>query len=140
MYQQTIIMGNLGRDPEMRYLPDGTAVTNMSVATNKKWTDKGTGEAREITTWFRVAVWGRQAEPVAEYLKSGSMVLVIGELQPDPQTGGPKLFNKQDGSVGSSFELKAFQVKFLPGQMEGSGDNQGESSSSKPSEEDEIPF
>jgi single-strand DNA-binding protein len=143
MYQQVIVMGNLGRDPEMRYMPDGTAVTNMSVASNKSWTDQATGEARKITTWWRVSVWGKQAEPVSEYLKQGSMVLIVGEMNPDKDTGGPRLFTRQDGSVGSSYELKAFQVKFLPGKAESSdGGHGGEGvyESTAPEEEDEIPF
>ena len=140
MFQQTIIMGNLGRDPEMRYMPDGTAVTNIAVATNKQWTNKGTGEEHKVTTWFRVSVWGNQAEPVNEYLKTGSGVLVIGELQTDPETGGPKLWTAQDGSVRASFELRAFQVKFLPGKVESTDDYQGETGQIEPQEEDEIPF
>ena len=62
MYQKLIIVGNLGQDPEMRYMPDGQAVTNFSLATNRRWTDGPTGQPREETTWFRISVWGKQAE------------------------------------------------------------------------------
>ena len=76
MYQKVIIVGNLGTDPEMRYMPDGTAVTNFSVATNRRWTDRATGEPREETTWFRVSVWRQQAETANQYLSKGRQVLV----------------------------------------------------------------
>ena len=67
MYQQIIIVGNLGSDPEMRYMPDGTAVTNFSVATNRKWTD-GNGDPQEEVPWFRESAWGREAETSNQYL------------------------------------------------------------------------
>ena len=89
MYQKTLIVGNLGREPEMRYMPDGTAVTNLNVATNRRWTDKQSGQPVEEVTWFRVNVWGRQAETCNEYLSKGSKVLVEGTLVPDKETGGP---------------------------------------------------
>jgi single-strand DNA-binding protein len=111
MYQKIIIIGNLGRDPEMRYMPDGTAVTGFSVATNRRWTDRQTGEPHDETTWFRVSVWGRQAETANQYLSKGRRVLVEGTLQADPQTGGPKLWTRQDGTVGSSFEIRASNIQ-----------------------------
>lgn len=137
-YQRIEIIGNLGRDPEMRYMPDGTGVTNMTVATNKQWKDKATGEDRKVTTWFRVSVWGRQAEAVAEYMKQGSQVFVAGELVTDTETGGPKLFTRQDGSVGASFEIRSFEVKFLQGKSESVGSH--EDGQIEAQEEDEIPF
>jgi single-strand DNA-binding protein len=115
MYQKITIVGNLGRDPEMRYLANGTAVTNFSVATTNRWTDQASGEPREETTWFRVSVWGRQAEVANQYLSKGRQVLVDGRIQPDPQTGGPRLFTRQDGTVGSSFEVRANTVRFIGG-------------------------
>jgi single-strand DNA-binding protein len=143
MYQKIIIVGNLGRDPEMRYMPDGTAVTNLSVATSHRWNDSRTGETREETTWFRVAVWGRQAETVNQYLSKGRQVLVEGRLEVDSQTGGPRLFTRQDGSVGSSFEIRAFQVRFIGGRGETGGfDDSGdfEAGGRAAQEEDDIPF
>ncbi len=145
MYQKIVIVGRLGRDPEMRYMPDGTAVTSMNVATDRRWTDKGTGQPVQETTWFRVSVWGRQAESVNQYLNKGSMVLVEGHIRPDPQTGGPRLYSRQDGTMGSSFEVTAENVRFLSGRGEGgssgnfSDDIQG---GGKPAaqEEDDIPF
>lgn len=140
MYQKLIIIGNLGRDPEMRYLPDGTAVTNLNVATNRSWTDRASGERREETTWFRVSVWGRQAETVNEYLKKGRQVLVEGRLEVDPQTGGPRTFTRQDGTVGSVFEMRAFNVRFIGGRDDISYSDEDSFGTSTVQEEDEIPF
>ncbi|MCA9947964.1 MAG: single-stranded DNA-binding protein, partial [Anaerolineales bacterium] len=80
MYQKLIITGNLGSDPEMRYMPDGRAVSNFSVACNRRWTDRATGQPQEEVTWFRVSVWGRQAEAAHEYLSKGRQVLIEGRL------------------------------------------------------------
>ena len=143
MYQKIIIIGNLGRDPEMRYMPDGTAVTNINVATNRRWTDRASGEPRDETTWFRVSVWRRQAETVNQYLSKGSRVLVEGRLQTDPQTGGPRLFTRQDGTVGATYEITADFVRFLSGRDEGGfGGSEGGPDSGAPAaqEEDDIPF
>lgn len=141
MYQKITIVGNLGGDPEMRYMPDGTAVTNFSVATNRRWTNQQTGEPAEETTWFRVSVWGRQAETTNQYLSKGQQVLVEGRLRPDPQTGGPRLWTGQDGTVRASFELQAFLVRFLSGRDDSySMDNDGYSDAAPAQEEDDIPF
>jgi single-strand DNA-binding protein len=96
-------------------------------------------ESRE-TTWFRVSVWGRQAETANQYLSKGRRVLVEGTLQADPQTGGPKLWTRQDGTVGSSFEIRASNIQFLGGREEGGyeGDESYEGPGAQ--EEDEIPF
>lgn len=140
MYQKVIIAGNLGSDPEMRYMPDGTPVTNFSVATNRRWTDRASGEPREETVWFRVSAWGRQAEIANEYLSKGRQVLVEGRMQSDPQTGGPRIFTRQDGTAGASYELRAFSVQFIGGRDSGglSGDAGFEGPPAQ--EEDEIPF
>ena len=113
MYQQLTLVGNLGSDPEMRYLPDGTAVTNFSVATNRKWTD-GSGNPKEETVWFRVAVWGKQAEACNQYLSKGRQVFVTGRLKPD-DTGSPRTYVANDGTTRASFEVTASEVKFLGG-------------------------
>jgi single-strand DNA-binding protein len=140
MYQKVVIVGNLGTDPEMRYMPNGTAVTNFNVATNRKWTDKASGEPREETTWFRVSVWGRQAEAANQYLSKGRQVLIEGRLRPDPQTGGPKLWTGQDGSMRASFELTAEVVRFI-GSREEATMTEGEPMAGPAAqEEDEIPF
>ncbi|MEM7118135.1 MAG: single-stranded DNA-binding protein [Chloroflexota bacterium] len=145
MYQKIVIVGNLGRDPEMRYMPDGTAVTSFSVATNRRWTDRNTGQPTDETTWFRVSVWGRQAETANQYLSRGRKVLVEGAITPDRNTGGPRLWTAQDGSVRASFEIRADAVRFLSGRDEGAGyvpaGGDGNYSSAAPAqEEDDIPF
>ncbi len=117
MYQKIIIVGNLGRDPEMRYTPDGTPVTTLSVATNRKWTNQG-GTTGEETTWFRVTAWRKTAEAAAKYLNKGRQVLIEGRLKPDPQTGGPKVWQRQDGTAGASYEITASTIRFLGQQGE----------------------
>lgn len=140
MMQKTIIIGNLGADPEMRYFPDGTAVTNFSVATNRKWTDQMSGEPVQETTWFRISVTGNQAEACSKYLAKGRQVYVEGRLRCDPATGGPKLWTAEDGTVRASFEVQAYVVNFLGGKddyVEGGGAVSGTPAAM---EEDEIPF
>ena len=141
MYQKIIVIGYLGGDPEMRYMPDGTAVTNFSVATSRRWSGQD-GQPRDETTWFRVEVWRRQAETVNQYLSKGSKVLVEGRIKPDPETGGPRLWNRQDGSVGASFEIVADTVRFLSARgEEGSYSGGDDDYAAAPAqEEDDIPF
>jgi single-strand DNA-binding protein len=146
MYQKIIVVGNLGRDPEMRYMPDGTAVTQFSMATSRRWNDRSTGQPVEETTWFRVSVWGRQAEAVNQYLSKGRSVIVEGHLRPDPQTGGPRLWAGQDGTMRASFEINAETVRFLGGRDGGGGassfDEGAPAGGGRPAaqEEDDIPF
>ncbi len=148
MYQKITIVGRLGRDPEMRYMPDGTAVTQINVATDRRWTDKATGNPVQETTWFRVSVWGRQAESTNQYLSKGSLVLVEGHIRPDPQTGGPKLYTRQDGTAGANFEITAENVRFLSsrgdsgGSANYAGGEPAAAGGGKPAahEEDDIPF
>ena len=142
MYHTIIIVGNLGRDPEMRYLPYGQPVTNFSVAASRKYTDRDDQPVDE-TTWFRISVWGRQAETCNQYLKRGSRVLVEGRLRPDPATGSPRIWTRQDGTSGASFEVNAQVVRFLSSRAEtesmaGSGDFA--SGPPMDSGDDDIPF
>ena len=135
MYHKIIIVGNLGRDPEMRYTPQGTPVTTLSVATNRRWTNAD-GTPGEETIWFRVSAWGKQAEVCNQYLSKGRQVLVEGHLKPDPETGGPRIWTRQDGTAGASFEVNASVVRFLGGR--------GEAVETGPEgeviEEEEMPF
>lgn len=78
---KVILIGHLGKDPETRYMPDGGAVTNFSMATSERWTDKKTGEQQEKTEWHRLSAFGRVAEIAGEYLKKGSLVAIEGKLQ-----------------------------------------------------------
>jgi single-strand DNA-binding protein len=118
MYQKVIIVGNLGRDPEMRYTPSGQPVTNFSVATNRRWTNTD-GTPGEETVWFRVTAWGKLGETCNQYLSKGRQVFVEGRLRPDPETGGPRIWTRQDGTAGASFEITAFTVRFLGRRDEG---------------------
>ena len=144
MYQKVTIIGNLGGDPEMRYMPDGTAVTSFNVATNRKWTNKD-GSKGEETVWFRVSAWRRLAETTNQYLSKGRQVFVEGRLTADKETGGPRVWTGNDGQPRASFELMALEVKFLSGG--GMTDIGGGASrpanagaSNAPSVEDDIPF
>lgn len=140
MYQKLVIVGNLGRDPEMRYAPNGDAVTSLNIATNRKYTDKG-GQLVKETTWFRVSVWGKQAESCNTYLKKGSAVLVEGRLNADKTTGGPRIFTRQDGTSGASYEVTAERVQFLSGgQRDGDGASGSGHFEESPADEDSIPF
>jgi single-strand DNA-binding protein len=112
MYQRLVLVGNLGRDPEMRYTPSGTPVTSFPVATTRKWTDAN-GQPKEETAWFRISVWGKQAEACNQYLQKGRQVLVEGTLVADEKTGGPRIYQRNDGTAGASFEVRAQSVRFL---------------------------
>ena len=111
-YHTVILVGNLGRDPEMRYTPAGQAVTNFSLAINDDYTNNN-GERIKRTIWVRVSTWGKQAESCNQYLKKGSKALVEGRLTVDPATGGPRVWTGQDGSTRASFEVSAQTVRFL---------------------------
>lgn len=132
MFSQTIIIGRVGKNPEMRFTPTGKAVTNFSVATSNKYGDK------EETTWFRVVTWQKQAEVCNQYVKKGMLVMVVGRLNPD-ENGNPKVFTKQDGSAGSNFELTAQNVKFLSNKVQSSENSHGEQDGSEIAEDD-FPF
>ena len=111
MFHTIIIIGNLGKDPEMRYSPNGQAVTSFSLASNRTYKGNDGQQVKE-TTWFRITVWGNQAESCNQYLKKGSKVLVEGRLIPD-EKGSPRVFQRKDGTYGASFEVNAQTVRFL---------------------------
>jgi single-strand DNA-binding protein len=113
MYQTLILVGNLGKEPEMRFTPSGQPVTTLSVATNRRY-ENTNGQPVKETTWFRVTVWGKQAETCNQYLHKGSKVLVEGRLTPDPETGGPRVW-ENGGKFGASYEVTASTVCFLSG-------------------------
>lgn len=131
MYQKIILVGNLGRDPEMRYTQEGTPVTNFSMATNESWTDQS-GQSQERTTWWRISAWRRLGEVCAEYLSKGRQVLVEGRMNPDPDTGGPRVWTGDDGVPRASYELTALTVKFLG--------TRGEVTREESVEQGDIPF
>ncbi len=111
MYQHITLVGNLGRDAELRYTPAGQPVTDLSVATKEVWKDQA-GEKQDRTTWWKVSVWGKQAENCNQFLTKGSRVLVEGTLRGD-ESGNPRTYQKKDGTTGSSFEMTAKEVRFL---------------------------
>jgi len=111
MLQRIVIIGNLGRDPEMRYTEAGHPVTNMSVATNRKYTNSA-GDEVEVVTWFRVSVWGKQAEACNEYLAKGRQVYIEGRLIAS-ESGNPRMWSGEDGEQHTAFEINAYAVHFL---------------------------
>ncbi len=137
MYQKLVIVGRLGRDPEMRYTPTGQAVTSFSVATDRQYSDQS-GKPVKETVWFRVSAWGKLAETCNTYLQKGKLVLIEGRLTVDTKTGGPRVWTGQDGQARASYEVSAQTVKFLSQRQEGGEPGQEEELDIAPSEE--IPF
>ena len=127
MYQQITIIGNLGQDPEMKYLPDGRPVTNFSVATNRRWKNNDGSEGEEVT-WFRVACFGKLAETTNQYLEKGRQVMVVGRVKANA-------YIDREGEARASLDLIAAEVKFL-----GNGNGQHEAAPATEQEEENIPF
>jgi single-strand DNA-binding protein len=137
---KVIIVGNLGRDPETKYLPSGDAVTNLAVATTDSWKDKATGEKREETEWHRISAFGKLAEIMAQYLKKGSQVYIEGSLK-------TRKYTDKDGVEKYATEIRADTMQMLGGKPEGSAPAQRQAaapSQSKPtpdfSDMEEPPF
>ncbi len=112
---KVILVGNLGRDPETRYMPSGSAVTNLRIATSEQWKDKTTGENQERTEWHSVAMFGRLAEIAAEYLRKGSKVYIEGKLRTR------KWQDKTDGKDRYTTEIIADEMQMLDGKGGGMG-------------------
>ncbi|MDA0224696.1 MAG: single-stranded DNA-binding protein [Proteobacteria bacterium] len=115
---KVIIVGNLGADPETRFLPSGEAVANIRVATTDRWKDKASGEMKEMTEWHRISFFGRLAEIAGEYLKKGSQVYVEGSLR-------TRKWQDKDGNDKYSTEIRADQMQML-GRREGGGEPRSE--------------
>ena len=109
---KVIIVGNVGGDPETRYMPSGSAVTNLTVATNESWKDKQTGEKKERTEWHRVAMFNRLAEIAAEYLRKGSQVYIEGKLR-------TRKWQDKDGQDRYTTEIIADEMQMLGGRSGG---------------------
>ena len=105
---KVILVGNLGADPETRYMPSGSAVTNLSVATSESWKDKQTGEQNERTEWHKVVMFDRLAEIAAEYLRKGSQVYIEGKLQ-------TRKWQDRDGNDRWTTEVRANEMQMLGG-------------------------
>lgn len=126
---KVIIVGNLGRDPETRYMPSGDAIANIAVATTDKWKDKATGEQKEATEWHRISFFGKLAEIAGQYLKKGSQVYIEGKLR-------TRKYTDKDGVEKFSTEIVADTMQML-GSRQGMGggasmDEGGYSSNSAP--------
>lgn len=144
---KVILVGNLGKDPEVRYTPSGAAVANFSIATTDKWTNKQTGKPEERTEWHRIVVWGKLAELCKEYLSKGRAVYVEGRLQ-------TRSWDDKDGNKKYTTEIIANTVQFLGGRggaqdsgstgtpSGGSSGGSTEESSGPPpfDDSDDIPF
>ncbi|MBS0856714.1 MULTISPECIES: single-stranded DNA-binding protein [unclassified Tatumella] len=126
---RVILVGNLGQDPEVRYLPNGGAVTNITLATSESWRDKQTGENKEVTEWHRVVLFGKLAEVAGEYLRKGSQVYIEGQLKTrkwQDQGGQDRYTTEVVVNVGGTMQM-------LGGRQGGSGGNQGSQNSGQQS-------
>ena len=139
---KVILVGNLGADPETRYMPSGSAVTNLSVATSESWKDKQTGEQKDRAEWHKVAMFNRLAEIAAEYLRKGSQVYIEGKLR-------TRKWQDRDGNDRYTTEIIADEMQMLGGRGGGGGStpmNQDPGPSSAPPQpgpddfDDDIPF
>lgn len=115
---KVIIIGNLGQDPEVKYMPSGGAVTNISVATSESWKDKNTGQTQERTEWHRVVFYNRLAEIAGEYLKKGSKVYLEGSLR-------TRKYQAQDGTDRYTTEIIGNEMQMLDSQGQGQAQGQG---------------
>lgn len=137
MYQQITIIGNVGRDPDLRYTQTGAGVCSFSVAVNRKWTNSD-GSKGEKTTWFKVSAWNNLADICNQYVHKGMLIMVVGEVDVSTYTG-------DDGQPRYSLELKAREVKFLgkhgdASDSVASNDSEYQQQSSKKRGQDDIPF
>ena len=137
---RVILIGNLGRDPELRYTQGGSAVANFTLATNERWRDKD-GNNQERTEWHRIVVWGRSAENCAQYLQKGRSAYVEGRLQ-------TREWEDKDGNKRNTTEVNALTVQFLGGRGDSGGKGGGGSGGDDPGYSgpgeappgDDIPF
>jgi single-strand DNA-binding protein len=130
---KAILVGTLGKDPEQRYMPNGNAVCNISVATSEQWKDKQTGEKQERTEWHRVSMFGKLAEIAGEYLRKGSQVYLEGKIQ-------TRKWQDKEGKDRYSTEIVADQMQMLGGKRDSSAPAAGETLSQAAPFDDDIPF
>lgn len=144
-FNKITIVGNLGKDPELRYTPQGNAVCNFSVATNEKRRDKG-GDFQDVTTWFRITLWGKQAENASKYLTKGSPIYVEGRLRVEE-------WSDKDGKMRYTLDVQATDMQFIGSNRgddySGSSNNYSDEPSNSPTgstsgfsgpSDDDIPF
>jgi len=141
--EKWIILGNLGGDPEMRYTGNGVPVTNISVAVSRKWVDKGSGQQREHTTWYRATGWNRTAEIMGQYLKKGRQVYLECEPVTDDR-GNPKIWVDPQGQARASFECTVQRMELIGGANAATTSDSGQTDDGPPqapyTSNDEIPF
>jgi single-strand DNA-binding protein len=142
-FNKITLVGNLGRDPELRYTPQGTPVCSFTMATNERRRDKS-GESQDLTTWFRVTLWGRQAEAASQYLTKGRPVYIEGRLRVEEWTD-------RDGKPRHTLEVHATDMQFIGGRgggedvpsssrAEGPGPSGGPGGHDETITDDDIPF
>ncbi len=130
---KVILVGNLGADPEVRYMPNGGAVTNISIATSEQWTDKASGQKQERTEWHRVTLFNRMGEIAGEYLKKGSQVYIEGSIRTD------KYQDKNTGEDRYSTQIIARDMQLLGGRSDGSGGSDYNQTSSRAPQQSSQP-
>jgi single-strand DNA-binding protein len=136
-FNKVILVGNLGRDPELRYTPQGTPVCSFTMATNERRKDKS-GEMQDQTTWFRVTLWGRQAETASQYLTKGRQVYIEGRLRVEEYTD-------RDGKPRHSLEVNATDMQFIGGRADEAAAAAPRTQAAEPADrpemsDDDIPF
>ncbi len=131
------IVGNLGKNAEMRYTPSGSPVTQFSVAVSREWEQNN--EKHKETTWYQVTCWNKLAEMTAQ-LHKGQQVLIVGRIKPDATTGGPRIWSRQDGTAGATFEVAAQEVWLSIYSGADGPQYVADESSQIPPEEEDIPF
>jgi single-strand DNA-binding protein len=154
MFHRVTLIGHVGQEPQMRYTPDGTPVTNFSVATKTSvsketnpqcpagWKESYNGRAWELTTWWRVTAWRKLAETVNSYVTKGMVVFVEGEVHGDAANGAqnPRVWTGNDGVAKASYELTARNIKFMSGRAETGAEAPVGEPPPGGLEEDELPF
>lgn len=130
-FEQTIIIGNIGRDPELKYLPSGDAVCNFSVAVTTRWNDRQSGEKMERTNWYSVSAFKGTAEILCKYAKKGTAIMIEG-------TPAARAYMGQDGEPRASLDLRVNNFQFLGGSD--SQPSQTDNSDASLNETDDIPF
>lgn len=137
-FHQTIVIGTVGREPEMRYTQDGTAVTGFSIAVNEYWNDRQTNERREKTTWYSASCWGKLAEIANNYVKKGTNIMLTGTVSARAYTGN-------DGQPRASLDLRVQNFQLLGSRGDSQGDDSGgqqydNNYDAPPQDLDDIPF
>lgn len=112
MYQQITIIGNLGNDAELRFTPSGVPVASFNIAASRQWQAQD-GSKQNKTTWFRVSIWNKTAEALAQYLTKGKQVMVVGEVEE------ARIYTDRDGNPRASLEVKAQNIRLLGGKQHG---------------------